>query len=342
MPMDSQRSDRGQAQAEAPELKLDLALDAARIGVWEWDPATGAMSCNRRMKKIFGMPQDAPATFEAFLAQICCDDRSRARSALLQAFRDGASRSVECRLADSNGGLDRWITIEGRPCALADASMRMLGTARDISARKAADAQSELAVREMEHRIQNVFAVIAAVVSLSERRATTPRQLALALETRIGALARAHALLRRARSGGTVALREVIASELAPFTDLSNMSIHGANIELGSRQAVAMNVIVHELATNAVKYGALSRTGGRLSIDWTVESSMSIDCLVLRWQEHCNHPIAPPSAGGLGRKFLTASARASLRGDISLEFERTGLLAMLVAPVAHLTEKSRA
>jgi two-component sensor histidine kinase len=340
--MDTWQSDRAQARDEPYHLDLDLALDAARIGAWEWDPATDAMSCNQRMRRICRISRSAVMTFDAFLSQVRVEDRSCTRATLLQTFRDGESRSVECRLADSNAGTERWIVIEGRPCVLADSAIHMLGTARDISARKMADVQRELAASEMEHRIQNVFTVMRSIVSLSQRFATTPGQLASSLEARIGALARAHGLLQRARSGGPVELQDVIEGELAPFTDLSNVSIHGASIRLGNRQAVAMNVIMHELTTNAVKYGALSHADGQLSIDWATQRSVRADCLVLRWKEYCVHPIVPPKAEGLGLKFLTSSARTSLRGNILLEFDSTGLLATLVAPVGHLTDNGSA
>lgn len=333
MPTDVQYSDRTQARDELCDLDLDLALEAARIGAWDWDPATGAMSCSRRMRKICGISRDAQMTFDLFLAHVRSEDRSRARMALLQAFHDGMARSVECGLANSSVGSGRWISIEGCPCALPDSTVRMFGTARDISERKLADAQQDLATRELEHRIQNVFAVFTSIVALSERFAGTPAQLAHSLDMRISALARAHELVRRARSGSAVELQDVVAGELAPFSDLTNVSIRGAHVTLGNAQAVAMNVIIHELTTNAVKYGALSRPGGLLSIEWSIESSAGADNLVLRWKESCGHPISPPTTQGLGSKLLTSSARVGLRGDMLLEFESSGLRATLVAPI---------
>jgi two-component sensor histidine kinase len=342
MPTNIQHSDpagwTGETTQRQYQIDLDRALEAARIGIWQWDPATGAMSCNRRMRKMCRIPREPALTFELFLSSLCTEDRNRTRISLLQTFRDGATRSIECRLAEPDAAADRWIVIEGRPCSVEGSTLQMVGAAQDISARKSMDAQRELAAREMEHRIHNVFMVMNSIVELSAPFAVDSRQLARSLEARICALARAHGLLRSAQAQGTVELQHLIEGELAPFTALSNVAIRGEQVRLAGRRAVAMNMIVHELTTNAAKHGALSHAGGRVSIDWTIESSMSTECLVLRWKEYCAHDIKPPADKGIGVKLLTSSARANLRGDILLEFESDGLHATLVAPLSYLTK----
>lgn len=337
MPMDSRQSDLAQARGESNSFDLALALDAARIGAWEWDPTTDVMNCSRRMRTICGISPDAVITFDLFLTHVRTEDRTRTQATLLQSFRDGGIRSVECRLTDSSAGTDRWIVLEGRACVVPAASRRMLGTARDISGRKVVDAQRDLASEEMQHRIRNVFQVVSALVALSERSASTPRQLAAALQARIAALARAHESLQEIGSGARQ-LSDLIEDELAPFVGLANTSMSGAQVTLGRRQAKAMSVILHELITNAIRHGALARPGGRLSVDWRVASASVSDCLVLRWREHCACPIAPPVSSGMGLKFLTTNARAGLRGDILLEFDSTGLLATVVAPICCLAD----
>jgi two-component sensor histidine kinase len=289
------------------------------------------------MRKLCGISGDAAVTFDLFISHVRSEDRGRTRSALLRTFNDGEPRQIECRLETSSAGMDRWIALSGRPCPFGGgANMHMFGTARDISPRKVSDAQRELAERELEHRLQNVFTVVTAIVSLSEPLSSTPHELALSLRTRIGAIARAHALLRKARSGKPLELRQIIEGELIPFTDLSSVSIDGPSVRLDGAQAVAMNAIMHELTTNALKHGALAHGGGRVSIDWTIETSMSTDCLVLRWKELGTLPLAAPKSGGLGLKVLKLSARSNLGGDILLEFNSAGLLATLVAPLSPL------
>ena len=262
---------------------------------------------------------------------LCVDDRRRTRDALLQVLKDGQPRLIECRLG---AGTDRWLAIDGLPCASIGARMRMLGTARDISMRKSAEAQRELAGCELEHRLQNFFAILTSVVSLSARSARTTQELASSLQARIGALARAHSMLRDARAGVHAELRQVIEGELVPFTGLSNVSIEGPVVHLDDKRAVALISIFHELTTNALKHGALSHAGGHVTIDWTIETSMRTDCLVLRWKEDCSAPAAGPRHAGSGLTVLRAIARDSLRGDILLDFESAGLTATLVAPLS--------
>ncbi len=323
--------------ASGPQgMRMDLAFDAARIGIWEWDPTTGAIICNRYMKSMCRMPVNAPVSFDDFLANVCPEDRDHARSGLMQAVREG-QQSMECRLLDPGAALDRWVSIEGRAYAIPGQAVHVIGTAQDISARKNADAQRELAMRDLEHRIRNVFSVLTSVISLSQRSAATPKQLATALQARVGSLARAHQLLSAADVSGAVSLRQVIEAELGPFTDLSTVTLCGPAVELGNKQALAMNCIAHELTTNAVKHGALSHLEGQLFVRWAIEPSLHTECLVLRWKETCSDEVAAPVRLGLGSKILSVSARLSLRGDISLDFERDGLLATLVVPMPCLT-----
>jgi hypothetical protein len=162
------------------------------------------------MRKLCGIPCDAAMSFSLFLAHLRREDRDCTRAALLQGYHDGAWRSIKCGLAASSADVGRWVLLEGRACASPGSAKRMFGTARDISARKIAEGERDWAAREMEHRLQNTFATTIALVSLSERFAATPKQLANSLQARIGALARAHALLHRTRSGDPVSLREVI------------------------------------------------------------------------------------------------------------------------------------
>ncbi len=325
------------ARNEPQGIRMDLAFDAARIGVWEWDPATGAIICNRHMKSMCGIPANTLVTFDSFIANVCPEDRDHARSSLLQAVQEGGSQSMECRLLNPNAAADRWIVIEGRAYSIPGPAVHVIGTTQDISARKSADAQRDFALRDLEHRMRNVFSVLTSVISLSLRSAATPKQLAAALQARVGALARAHQLLSAADVSGAVPLRQVIEAELGPFTGLSTVTLCGPPVKLGNRQAMAMNCIAHELTTNAVKHGALAHPQGQLFVRWSIEPSLHTDCLVLRWKETCSDEVAAPVRLGLGSKILSVSARLSLRGDISLDFERDGLLATLVVPMPCLT-----
>jgi two-component sensor histidine kinase len=320
--------------SDSIDIHPALALDAADIGVWEWNPANGVMSCDLRMRSLFGLP--AEATFESFLASVHPEDRSRTRAVLRDASHDERHHRCECRSMLSTAAVERWVDMAGRAYVLDSATRHVLGIATDISARKQADLRRELLSQDMEHRMTNMFSVVAAIVSLSQRTAETPEQLATGLRTRLGALAHAHDLLRNAAPGAMVQLQRVIEAQLAPFADSSRVTVWGPPTQLGRSQAMALNMIAHELTTNAVKHGALSSDGGQVAIRWSIQSSPAGERLLLSWKETCRSRIMVPTRAGLGSKLLSTSARHSLGGDIFFDYQRDGLLATLVVPTARL------
>ena len=313
-----------------------LALDAADIGIWEWNPARGVVSCDMRMRSLFGLRAEV-ATFEAFLGSVHPEDRSRMRRTLLDALRDERHHKCECRSTLSTAQVEHWVGIAGGAYLFDTEARHVLGVAMDISARKEADMHRELLSQDMQHRMLNMFSVVTAIVSLSQRTASTPGQLATGLRMRLSALSRAYGLFTTTAPGATVDLQHVIEAQLAPFADSSRVTVSGPPVELGAPQAMALNMIVHELTTNAVKHGALSPEGGHVAVRWSIHPPSDKDCLRLSWKETCRSRITDPIRTGLGSKILISSARMSLGGNISLDYQRDGLLATLVVPAAHLT-----
>jgi two-component sensor histidine kinase len=314
----------------AESIPLDLALDVANIGVWSWEPGTGEMRCNHRLQSLCGLP-DPPQRLDAFLARVHPEDRSQVHSAMTQAAAGSAPLHNECRLISPGVQSERWVLLEG--CRyLSEGAVRMTGTVRDVSKHKYAETEHEIVLQEMEHRIRNVFAVINAIVSLSERTVDTSGQLARALRRRIGALDRAYNSLSNAGGRACASLRQILETELAAFADLSVAKISGPPVLLHRERAIAMHLIAHELTTNALKYGALSRPGGRIEIQWQVDGSR----LVMHWDESgARCPDVPPRSG-FGSRMISLCARLNLGGDIICDYRPDGARITLVVPVARL------
>jgi two-component sensor histidine kinase len=306
---------------------IEVALDAGTIGVWHWEPATGAMTWNRHAQYLCGLADDAPATFDLFVGGVHPEDKNRVVDAMLHAAAAGSHLRSECRVVNPNMSTKRWVLIEGRKFASDEPTVRLAGIVRDVSPRKRADAQHEIVLQEMEHRIRNVFAVICAIVSLSERTVATVDQLASALRARIGAMNRAYDLTSTA-SVAAVELRHIVETELAAFVDLNAVSIGGPHIHLDRDQAISMHLIAHELTTNALKYGALSHPGGHVKVQWQHRG----DSLVLQWEESGRKRIGPPTRSGSGSKLLLACARSNLGGNITWDYEACGVRIVLVVP----------
>lgn len=189
------------------------------------------------------------------------------------------------------------------------------------------DQHQRLLMREVDHRAKNVLAVVQAVVHLS--RADDADQLRRVVDGRIAALARAHDLLAESRWEG-LDLRTLIEQELSAFGDGSAVQIEGPSLRLPSELAQIVALAIHELATNAAKYGALRGSGGLLSVTWRHEAGR----IIIDWRERANAPIASPQGRrGFGWELLNSSVRRQSGGDITLHWARHGLKCRLEVPL---------
>jgi PAS domain S-box-containing protein len=208
----------------------------------------------------------------------------------------------------------------------------------DITDRKAAEARLALLAREVDHRAKNVLAVVQAALRLTPK--TDPREFARAVEGRVMALARAHTLLAAANWSGAP-LRAVAEAELAAFLPGRPgargplVSIEGPELMLSPAAAQACSMALHELATNATKYGAFSVPGGRAAISW--ELDLAAGLCRLRWAESGGPPIlAPPTRRGFGSRLLAATLHDQLGGQLEQKWERPGLICEIALPLARV------
>ena len=214
----------------------------------------------------------------------------------------------------------------------------------NVSKRKLHQEQQEILLKEMDHRVKNLFAIVGGIVTLSARSANTPKELAQTIQGRLGALASAHQLIRPRRSGAEATNRETTLGELVrnvllPYADPAGtgdgarIEIEGPEIPVGAEAATNVALVVHELATNAAKYGALSVPGGRVNISWALDKGR----LVLSWEEK-NGPVitGPPEREGFGSILARRSVSGGLRGDLKFHWKHTGLIVLVSAEMEHL------
>ena len=177
---------------------------------------------------------------------------------------------------------------------------------RDVSARKTAERQRQLVASEVAHRLRNTMTVVNAIVTLTARRAASVTELKAALLGRFAAISRTNDALVHG-SSTDVSFRLLLESELAPYRDDdSKITLTGPDIGLDGQGAVALALVLHELATNAAKYGALSTSAGRLSVDWNVpvDAPPLLDVI---WQERNGPLVAPPTRRGFGSELIARS-----------------------------------
>jgi PAS domain S-box-containing protein len=232
---------------------------------------------------------------------------------------------------------------------LKDAEGRIIGAskiARDITERKRAQEQQNLLLREMSHRVKNLFAVASGLVTLSARSARTPADMAEAVRDRLGALARAHGLTRPGLINGNgkpcqdTTLHALVQTIFAPYVDPERSKDHGFYIitgpclPIGGNAVTSIALVLHELATNAAKYGALSSPGGYVHIDWSVKKNE----LLLTWKEHGGPSLdGPAEHEGFGSSLVRRLVTDQFGGQLSYDWKPKGLNIRLSVPVDRLT-----
>lgn len=204
----------------------------------------------------------------------------------------------------------------------------------DISERKWDEENRKLLLAELSHRVKNTLAVVQSIAAQTSREQVTTEDFVRALNGRIRALAHTHTLLSEADWRGA-RLMEIVRAELAPhlYQESPRITIEGPDLELTPRAAQTFALAIHELATNAAKYGALSLGSGRLKVRWTVEGQGEAARIRLVWFEAGLPAVALPTRHGFGRRLLERTFRHELEGEALLDFRTEGLVARLDAPL---------
>jgi two-component sensor histidine kinase/DNA-binding response OmpR family regulator len=304
------------------EERRSLALSAGDMGSWELDVTSGKLEWDDGQYRIYGVD---PASFQpdqqCVAAMVHPDDRERSPlAAALQA--DGARYQAEFRIIRPDAEV-RWcfgaaaITRDGngRP-------LRLNGVSVDITERKRAEERQILLAREVDHRAKNTLAVVLSVLRLTKAKSTP--EFVTAVEGRIHALAATHNLLSATRWEGAD-LRKIVEEELAPYrtADTGRIEIEGPPALFLPATAQAVALALHELATNAAKYGALSTPAGRLRVQW----SIGRDAAELEWTEAGGPPTTAPSSLGFGLE-------AQFRGGVTYDWRPDGVCCRLSIPRA--------
>lgn len=197
--------------------------------------------------------------------------------------------------------------------------------------------QQQALVAELNHRVKNVLAVVGSIAVQLARRCTTMQEFSDGFTDRIAGLARTHDILSRNDWAG-VALSELVTAELHAFvTDAGRLAVGGPGVHLSTRAATTLGIALHELATNAVKYGALSVAPGRLSVTWTFETRGEAKWVVLVWRESGGPPVRSPARKGFGTQVIGRSLEYDFAGSADFRYQPDGLVVTLAMPMEHLT-----
>ncbi|SDD90308.1 PAS domain S-box-containing protein [Belnapia rosea] len=325
------------AALRAGEAEFRAAFEQAAIAMSQSDPTTGQLlRVNEAYCTLVGRPAET-LIGHPFADFIHPEDReSEMRGWQAMARGDTAIFETRKRYVRPDGTV-RWAS--GTVSTVRDPSsgriVRTLAASQDITERRAAEERQTLLTRELDHRAKNVLAVVQAALRLTPR--TSAEEYAEAVEGRVAALARAHALLAGARWSGA-GLRELVAAEISVFLGASvtdRVVIEGPPVTLSPPAVQAVSMALHELATNATKHGALSRPGGCLHLSWSLTERPG--WLLLRWTERGGPRLAgPPVRRGFGSRVLRATVQDQLGGQLEQAWLPEGLECTIAVPMARI------
>jgi len=321
-------------QSPCPPMSLQHALDAAQLGSWQYDPLGRVFSFDARCKEILGVLADR-ATLEEFLSWVHPDDAGRAWACLNDVLNP-AERSrygLEFRIRRGDGEV-RWVQNLGLAYFEGDGRDRravsLVGTLADITERKEYEEKLHLLMREVNHRARNMLSVVDAIAHQTVAGST--EDYVRRFSERIRALAAYQNLLVGCEWHG-VEIWDLARVQLSLFADLigSRIVMQGAKLCLNPASAQTIGLAFHELATNAVKYGALSRDTGRVDISWGTDG----DTLAISWTEHDGPPVSRPKQRGFGSTVMETMAEQTVGGKVDLDYAPSGVTWRLTCPAAN-------
>lgn len=238
--------------------------------------------------------------------------------------------------ADTYAGNSRWWDVSVSPIPGADdRPSRILSVSRDTTELMEAQEQQRLLNGELGHRLKNVLALVQSIANQTFRKAESLEGASAAFSARLSALGKATDILT-ATAWQKADLHDVASAGLTSIDGLKDrVTFQGPKVELGAQVALAMTLALHELTTNACKYGALSNDTGTVTIKWSCNDGHNGDDvrLVFTWQEIGGPPVSPPSRQGFGSKMIERSLRSYFRGETSLDFNPDGVIFRIDAPL---------
>ncbi|WP_322187114.1 chemotaxis protein CheB [Fulvimarina sp. 2208YS6-2-32] len=305
-----------QAELDAERERLEMAIRVAGIGVWEYQVDSGDITLNANELDFFGLASDRQTTnIEQLLAMIDPEDRPAVEASLRRAIAGEGNFESLFRVNRADG---ETVHLKGYGRLIPDSNpKRLMGVSYDVTSEAHFAEQREFMLREMNHRVKNLFAVISSIVTGSARAAETPAELAKDVRERIAALGRAHSLTHTSSSRARAPLKDLLTEAVEPYQDGRSIRIEGPDVTIEIDKLTPLALVLHEWATNAAKYGSLGENGGRLDISWNHNRD---DSLMIDWREIFDggYPEDDDKQVGFGSRLIEFSVK-QLRASLDVE-----------------------
>jgi two-component sensor histidine kinase len=312
------------------EKHLRAATQAAGVALWSWNVDTDAITMDERAYELWDVPKhEQKITFEILSKNIHPADLERVRSAFAATRAVVGAYEIDFRIL--SGGDIRWISARGQGDDADIADRIMFGIFLDVTQRKQAEEANELLAGEMSHRVMNLLHIATALTQITSRSAATKEDMAHELTNRLMALGRAQELVRpvRGRKNEAALLGDLFSVLLAPYDEKGasvRIRVSVPKMSVGETSSTTLALVIHELATNSAKYGALSVASGTLDVSCNAND----DEVVVMWTERGGPPVlAPGKLQGFGSKLVHRSMTAQLGGTIAFDWSEEGVVVAL-------------
>jgi PAS domain S-box-containing protein len=308
-------------------------VELSRQMAWVADPNGNITSISPRWYELTGLDSDQALGIN-WARAVHPDDVGQMESAIRRSVATRKPFDSEHRLRLA-GGDYIWMRSRSYPLLNEQGDIvRFYGTTEDISDRKRFEERQQLLIHELNHRVKNTLATVQSLAYQTLRNATSPKQALGDLEARLIALSKAHDVLTRENWEGAN-LFEIIALAVEPYSSRGEdrLKLQGVDVRLSPAMALALAMALQELATNAVKYGALSNENGQVHIDWSLDPASGPPRLHLRWAEQGGPPVAPPTRRGFGSRLIERSLAADIGGEVRIRFDPSGVVCTVDAPL---------
>ena len=310
---------------------LRSAVDSAGIALWSWNVDTDDFDMDERGFALWAVPPLEDLTFEHLSEKVHPADRDRVRAAFL------ATRSMvgpyEIDFRTLIGKKVRWISARGTGSDENILKRVVMGVFLDVTGRKQAEESSELLAGEMSHRVKNLLTIAASLARITSRSSSDVQDMAAQLTHRLTALGRAHDLVRPlpGRQGDAALLGDIFSVLLAPYDDkgafAGRIRIAVPRMGVGEAAAASLALVVHELATNSLKYGSLSSDEGLLDVSGTAAG----DKVRIIWTEQGGPDVVAATMGqeGYGSRLVRSTVEGALGGSINYDWSQNGAVVTL-------------
>ncbi len=307
------------------------AVEAAGITLWSWNVDTNALAMDDRAYDLWDIPRGIDVNFDDLSAHIHPADRDRVRAAFTATRAIVGPYEIDFRI--TIGDELRWISARGQGDDAGIVNRVMFGIFIDVTGRKQAEESRELLAGEMSHRVKNLLAIASGLTAITSRSTTTTNDMAHQLTLRLTALGRAHDLVRPVpgqTKAASALLGDLLTVLLAPYDDLGAFSgrirVSVPRMRVGESTTTILALIVHELATNSLKYGALSVDTGSLDVSCAAHD----EAVTIVWTESGGPKVKPPKgSAGYGSKLVERSVTGHLRGSIDYDWAEEGVVVTL-------------